>query len=280
MRLATPRAVIDINRLPGLDDIRVDPEGARRRRPRAAGGARALPAGARARAAARPRRCRTSGTPRSGRAAPSAAASRSPIRPPSCRRARWRSTPRSVEVTGRRAAAGDRGGRFLPRHLHDRARARRGGHRAAGAARRARLALRVRRAGAPPRRLRARRPRRAGARRAAAIREARLVFFGVGTRPVRARDAEAALPRPGRGRRRRSPRPGGRCDRDLDPPGDIHGSPALRRHLARRAARPRGDPPAGGSIREHRPDRQRRARSRGRSSRARAWSTSCGTISG
>ncbi len=33
MRLVTPRAVIDINRLPGLDDIRVDPRGARRSAP-------------------------------------------------------------------------------------------------------------------------------------------------------------------------------------------------------------------------------------------------------
>ena len=59
-------------------------------------------------------------------------------------------------------------------------------------------------------------------------------------RPVRAGGAEAALI----GRRpdadtlaaaRRA------LDADLDPPGDVHGSPALRRHLAGRAARPRGD---------------------------------------
>jgi carbon-monoxide dehydrogenase medium subunit len=62
--------------------------------------------------------------------------------------------------------------------------------------------------------------------------EARFVFFGVGTRPVRARGAEAAL----MGRR---PDPDALAaaeralDGDLDPPGDIHGSPALRRHLAR-----------------------------------------------
>ena len=62
--------------------------------------------------------------------------------------------------------------------------------------------------------------------------DSRLVFFGVGTRPVRARRAEAALA----DRRvdaetlaaaRRA------LDDDLDPPGDVHGSPALRRHLAR-----------------------------------------------
>jgi len=64
------------------------------------------------------------------------------------------------------------------------------------------------------------------------VAEARLVFFGVGTRPVRARRAEAALA----GRR---PDPaaleaaGRALDGDLDPPGDVHGSPALRRHLAR-----------------------------------------------
>ena len=64
------------------------------------------------------------------------------------------------------------------------------------------------------------------------LRESRLVFFGVGPGPVRARAAEAAL----------ADRPvdaealataGRALDGDLDPPGDIHGSPALRRHLAR-----------------------------------------------
>ena len=64
-----------------------------------------------------------------------------------------------------------------------------------------------------------------------ALREARLVFFGVGAAPVRARGAERALA-------------DRRADADaiaaaqqalageLDPPGDVHGSPALRRHLA------------------------------------------------
>ncbi len=63
------------------------------------------------------------------------------------------------------------------------------------------------------------------------FRDARLVFFGVGAAPVRARGAEHALA-------------GRRADTDaiaaarralageLDPPGDVHGSPALRRHLA------------------------------------------------
>jgi carbon-monoxide dehydrogenase medium subunit len=62
--------------------------------------------------------------------------------------------------------------------------------------------------------------------------EARLVFFGVGTRPLRARGAESALA----GRRADADTltaAGQKLDGDLDPPGDIHGSPALRRHLAR-----------------------------------------------
>jgi len=65
-----------------------------------------------------------------------------------------------------------------------------------------------------------------------AVAEARLVFFGVGTKPVRARGAEAALI----GRRADAvalAAAGRALDGDLDPPGDIHGSPALRRHLAR-----------------------------------------------
>jgi carbon-monoxide dehydrogenase medium subunit len=62
--------------------------------------------------------------------------------------------------------------------------------------------------------------------------EVRLVFFGVGTRPVRARRAEAALV----GRGADDAALGAAADAldgELDPPGDIHGSPALRRHLAR-----------------------------------------------
>ncbi len=62
--------------------------------------------------------------------------------------------------------------------------------------------------------------------------DSRLVFFGVGTRPVRARRAEAALA--GRGVDAETLAVAGRAlDADLDPPGDVHGSPALRRHLAR-----------------------------------------------
>jgi len=64
------------------------------------------------------------------------------------------------------------------------------------------------------------------------VADARLVFFGVGTRPIRARAAEAALVD------RRADADalvvaGRALDGELDPPGDIHGSPALRRHLAR-----------------------------------------------
>ena len=62
--------------------------------------------------------------------------------------------------------------------------------------------------------------------------ELRLVFFGVGTRPVRARRAEAALV--GRRADAEALAAAGRAlDGDLDPPGDVHGSPALRLHLAR-----------------------------------------------
>ena len=64
------------------------------------------------------------------------------------------------------------------------------------------------------------------------VADSRLVVFGVGTGPVRARGAEAAI----RGRRVDGDTlvaAGRALDADLDPPGDIHGSPALRRHLAR-----------------------------------------------
>jgi carbon-monoxide dehydrogenase medium subunit len=73
----------------------------------------------------------------------------------------------------------------------------------------------------------------AGARvESGAVAETRLVFFGVGTRPVRARRAEAALA--GRRADAEALAAAGRAlDGDLDPPGDVHGSPALRRHLAR-----------------------------------------------
>lgn len=67
---------------------------------------------------------------------------------------------------------------------------------------------------------------------AGTVAEVRLVFFGVGPRPVRARRAEAALA--GRHADAEALAAAGRAlDGDLDPPGDVHGSPALRLHLAR-----------------------------------------------
>jgi carbon-monoxide dehydrogenase medium subunit len=65
-----------------------------------------------------------------------------------------------------------------------------------------------------------------------AIGEARLVFAGVGLTPVRAGRAEAAVS----GRRPDAAmlaEAGRALDADLDPPADIHASAALRRHLAR-----------------------------------------------
>ena len=64
------------------------------------------------------------------------------------------------------------------------------------------------------------------------IEEARLVFTGVGITPVRASRAETAL-----AGRRRDPNvlagAGRALDGDLDPPTDVHASASLRRHLAR-----------------------------------------------
>lgn len=64
------------------------------------------------------------------------------------------------------------------------------------------------------------------------IMEARLALCGVGSTPVRALRAELALA--GRFPSANVVAEAGRgLDADLDPPGDVHGSPALRRHLAR-----------------------------------------------
>jgi carbon-monoxide dehydrogenase medium subunit len=64
------------------------------------------------------------------------------------------------------------------------------------------------------------------------LRDVRLVFFGVGPAPVRARGAEAAVTgRPLDAALLTAARQA--LEKDLDPHGDIHGSPALRRHLAR-----------------------------------------------
>ena len=65
-----------------------------------------------------------------------------------------------------------------------------------------------------------------------AIAEARLVFAGVGLTPVRATRGEAVLA----GRRPDAAtlaEAGRELDADLDPPSDVHASAALRRHLAR-----------------------------------------------
>jgi carbon-monoxide dehydrogenase medium subunit len=56
---------------------------------------------------------------------------------------------------------------------------------------------------------------------------ARLVFFGVGSTPVRAKKAEAALTKGA------IEEAVAALDRDLDPPSDIHSSGAVKRHLAK-----------------------------------------------
>jgi carbon-monoxide dehydrogenase medium subunit len=64
------------------------------------------------------------------------------------------------------------------------------------------------------------------------VKEARLAFCGVGATPVRALHAELAFsaPRPGADALSDA---GRALDADLNPPGDVHASPTLRRHLAR-----------------------------------------------
>jgi len=230
MRLATPRAVIDINRLPGLDEIRAAPEG--------------LVIGALARQAAVER------SPVVARHAPLVAAAMPYI---------GHAATRSRGTFGGSLALADpaaelpacavaldavvrvasrRGGREIPAaaffrgvyttalepgeivtavvvpplgpgwtSAFDELARRHGDFALAG------LAVHARMDGA-------------------LVAEVRLVFFGVGAVPVRARRAEAALI----GRR-----PDGdavaaaakELDAELDPPGDIHGSPALRGQLAR-----------------------------------------------
>jgi carbon-monoxide dehydrogenase medium subunit len=64
------------------------------------------------------------------------------------------------------------------------------------------------------------------------IKEARLAFCGVGPTPLRALHAELALSAPRSGADAFADA-GRALDADLDPPGDVHASPALRRHLAR-----------------------------------------------
>jgi carbon-monoxide dehydrogenase medium subunit len=64
------------------------------------------------------------------------------------------------------------------------------------------------------------------------IKEARLAFCGVGATPLRTLHAELVLSaaRPGANASAEACRA---LDADLDPPGDVHASSALRRHLAR-----------------------------------------------
>ena len=228
MRLATPRAVIDINRLPGLDAIRVAPEG--------------LVIGALARheavehsplvrehapllALAMPHvgheAIRTRGTVGGSLALADPAAEL-----PACAVALDATIRFEGRRGGREIAAGDffRGiyttalepgelvtalvippGAGWRSGFQELAR-RHGDFAVAGLAARVRLDRDV-------------------------VAEARLVFLGVGAAPVRARGAERVLT-------------GRRVDTDalaaahralageLDPPGDVHGSPALRRHLA------------------------------------------------
>ena len=65
-----------------------------------------------------------------------------------------------------------------------------------------------------------------------AVKEARLAFCGVGATPLRALHAELALSA-ARSGANASAEACRALDADLDPPGDVHASPALRRHLAR-----------------------------------------------
>lgn len=229
MRLATPRAVIDINRLPGLDAIRLEPEG--------------LVVGALARQEALERSplvrehapLLAAAVPHVGHAAirargtvgGSLALADPAAELPACAVALEATIRVSSRRGPRRVAAADffRGiyttalepGEVVTdvvvpltapgwRSGFEELARRHGDFALAGLAARARV-------------------------EGGAVADARLVFFGVGTRPVRARGAEAVLV----GRRADAPAlaaAGDALQRDLDPPGDIHGSAALRRHLA------------------------------------------------
>jgi aerobic carbon-monoxide dehydrogenase medium subunit len=65
------------------------------------------------------------------------------------------------------------------------------------------------------------------------IKEARLAFCGVGATPVRALRAELAFSAAPPGTDDALADAGRALEADLHPPGDVHASPALRRHLAR-----------------------------------------------
>jgi aerobic carbon-monoxide dehydrogenase medium subunit len=228
MRLATPRAVIDINRLPGLDDIRLAPEGlvigaltrqeALERSPLVREHAPLL-------AAAVPHvghaAIRASGTVGGSLALADPAAEL-----PACAVALDAAIRLSRRGDSRSVAAADffRGiyttavepGEVVTEIVvplapgwgagFDELARRHGDFALAGLAARLRVEGRT-------------------------VRDARLVFFGVGDRPVRARSAETALA--GSGPDPEALAAAGRAlTLDLDPPGDIHASPALRRHLA------------------------------------------------
>ena len=231
MRLVTPRAVIDINRLPGLDAIRVTPEG--------------LEIGALVRHEALERSALVTehasliaaAIPHVGHAAirargtvgGSLALADPAAELPACAVA----LQATIRVTGRRGGRDIAAADFF-----------RGIYTTAlepgevvtddrGAARGGRMALGVRGAGAPSRRLRARGSGCAVCASSARRSPRRGSCSSASARsPVRARAAEAALI----GRRADADAlaaAGRALDGDLDPPGDIHGSPALRRHLAR-----------------------------------------------
>ncbi len=78
------------------------------------------------------------------------------------------------------------------------------------------------------------------------LRDVRLAFFGVGATPVRARHAEAALADGALAAARIDAAVAALAE-DLDPPGDVHASAAMRTHLAgvllRRVAHQLGEPP-------------------------------------
>ena len=64
------------------------------------------------------------------------------------------------------------------------------------------------------------------------VRDVRLAFCGIGSTPIRATRAESVLNGHAAEPDVRAEAVGA-LDSDLDPPGDVHASPALRRHLAR-----------------------------------------------
>ena len=231
MRLATPAALIDINRLPGLDGISLEPEG--------------LVIGALARHEA------VEASPLVARHAPLIAAGDAPRGPPGDPDSRHRRRQRRARRSRRRAAGLSRRARrdrprgrareparhsgtaLLPRHLHDGPRAGRDRDGRRGAAHRTGLALALRRAGPAPRRLRAGRPCRPLPRRG------RRHQGGAAGVLRRRPDACPRLARRGRALRAAVPtptcwrRPGARSTPISTLRAMSTRSPALRRHLAR-----------------------------------------------